>query len=215
MVKISDAINLSCEILKASLPDSRSEAQKLTAFVLKKDKLYLAINKNEEFPSEKLETLKKLSAMRASGKPFAYITGVKEFMSLEFEVNENVLIPRPETEELVDIIINDFKNESPDILDLCTGSGAISISLAHYIKNAKCTGVDISPQALEVAKRNAKKLGLENRCIFKEADVLTAPQFDEKFDVVVSNPPYIETKVIENLEDTVKNYEPRLALDGR
>ncbi|MBO5743047.1 MAG: peptide chain release factor N(5)-glutamine methyltransferase [Clostridia bacterium] len=214
MVKISDAINLSCEILKKSLPDARSEAQKLAAFVLKKDTLYLAINKNEEFPCEKLKILKELSAKRAAGKPFAYITGIKEFMSLEFEVDENVLIPRPETEELVDIIANDFKNESPDILDLCTGSGAICISLAHYIKNAKCTGVDISSKAIDLAKRNAKRLGLEERCTFKEADVLADSDFEKKFDIVVSNPPYIETCVIESLDNTVKNYEPRLALDG-
>ena len=214
MVKISDAINLSCEILKESISDSRSEAQKLVSFVLNKDKLYIAINKNEEFPPEKLELLKNISAMRADGKPFSYITGVKEFMSLEFEVDENVLIPRPETEELVDVIIGDFENKSPQILDLCTGSGAICISLAHYIKNAICTGVDISSKALDVAKRNAKKLGLEEKCKFKKADVLTVCDFGGKFDVVVSNPPYIESKTIENLDVTVKNYEPRLALDG-
>ncbi len=214
MVKISDAINLSDEILKVSLPDSRNEAQKLVAFILKKDKLYLSINKNEEFPPEKLEALKKFSAIRAAGKPFAYITGIKEFMSLEFEVNEDVLIPRPETEELVEAIISDFENSSPHILDLCTGSGAICISLAHYIKNARCTGVDISSKALDLAKKNAKRLGLEEKCTFKKADVLTNYDFGEKFDIVVSNPPYIETCVIESLDNTVKNYEPRLALDG-
>lgn len=214
MVKISDAINLSDEILKASLPDSRNEAQRLVAFILKKDKLYLSINKNEKFPPEKLETLKKISAIRAAGKPFAYITGIKEFMSLEFEVNQDVLIPRPETEELVEAIISDFENSSPDILDLCTGSGAICISLAHYIKNARCTGVDISSKAIDLAKRNAKKLGLEKKCTFKKADVLTSYDFGRKFDIVVSNPPYIETCVIESLDNTVKNYEPRLALDG-
>ena len=107
-----------------------------------------------------------------------------------------------------------FKGSSPNILDLCTGSGAICISLAHYLKNAKCTGVDISIPALETAGRNAKKLKVDNRCTFKHMDVLNPQNPGGCYDIVVSNPPYIETAVIETLDSTVKNYEPLLALDG-
>jgi len=214
MVRISDAIAISQEILKESIPDSRSEAQKLLGYVLKKDKIYLATHKDETVSMEDIEELKKISIERAKGKPFAYISGIREFMSLEFEVNENVLIPRPETEELVEVIIEMFENSAPDILDLCTGSGAICISLAHYLKNANCTGVDISSGALDTAKKNAKKLGVDNRCTFKQTDVLNPESFDGCYDIVVSNPPYIESRVIETLDNTVKNYEPHLALDG-
>ena len=135
-------------------------------------------------------------------------------MSLEFEVDENVLVPRPETEELVDIIIEMFKGDAPNILDLCTGSGAICLSLAHYINNASCTGIDISFKALEIAKKNSEKLNLNNRCIFKQMDVLNPQNLGGSFDIVVSNPPYIESTVIDTLDNTVKNYEPLLALDG-
>lgn len=214
MVKISDAIAVSQEILKESISDCRSEAQKLLSYVLKKDKLYLATHKHEEISLEYIDELKKISSDRAKGKPFAYITGTKEFMSLEFEVNENVLVPRPETEELVDVVIEMFKNGAPKILDLCTGSGAICLSLAHYLNNSICTGVDISFEALETAKKNAKRLELENRCSFKQMDVLNPKDFNGNFDVVVSNPPYIESSVIKTLDSTVKNYEPLVALDG-
>lgn len=214
MVRISDAIAVSQEILKSSIPDCRGEAQKLLSYVIKKDKLYLATHKDEEISLEDIEKLKKISTQRAKGKPFAYITGIKEFMSLEFEVDENVLVPRPETEELVDIIIEMFKGGAPNILDLCTGSGAICLSLAHYINNASCTGIDISFKALEIAKKNSEKLNLNNRCIFKQMDVLNPQNLGGSFDIVVSNPPYIESTVIDSLDNTVKNYEPLLALDG-
>lgn len=214
MVRISDAIDICGEILKESVSDYRQEAQKLIGYVIKKDKLYIVTHKDEVISQDDLNELKKISEKRAKGKPFAYITGVKEFMSLEFEVNENVLIPRPETEELVDIIIEMFKDAKPNILDLCTGSGAICVSLAQYLENANCTGVDISQKALETAKRNAKKLKVDNRCTFKHMDVLNPQDLGGCYDVVVSNPPYIETSVIETLDETVKNFEPILALDG-
>ncbi len=214
MVKISDAILVSQKILEGNVRFARNEAQALLGFVLKKDKLYLSTHKDDEISDDDFKKLQSLSKMRAKGKPFAYITGTKEFMSLEFEVNESVLIPRPETEELVDAIIDIYKGKAPRILDLCTGSGAICISLAHYLENARCTGIDISSSAIKTAQKNAEKLNLSDRCDFELYDVLSDSYSGEKSDVVVSNPPYIETQIIETLENTVKNYEPRLALDG-
>lgn len=217
MVKISEAINISFNILKQSVQSARCEAELLTAYVLKKDRLYLALHKDEPMDDVNLGILKNISAQRADAKPLSYITGTKEFMSLEFNVNENVLIPRPETEELVQLVIDlctEFKDRDLKIIDLCTGSGAICCSLAYYLKNAFCLGVDISKDAIDTAKGNAEKLGVSERTDFIVSDVLKPLDFEDKFDIVVSNPPYIESDVIKYLDDTVKNYEPHLALDG-
>ena len=214
MVKISEAINLSQSILKDSIPSPRLDAEIIVCHVLKKDRLFLTINRDFEISKFELDTIKALSHLRASHKPMAYITGIKEFMSLEFTVNENVLIPRPETEELVSLIIEENKGKNLKILDLCTGSGAICVSLAHYIKDSYCVGVDISSRALEIAKINAEKIGVAKRCEFKLMDVLKPASLNEKFDIVVSNPPYIESETVESLDTTVKSFEPRLALDG-
>ncbi len=214
MVKIADAIDASFEILKGKVPSPRFEAELLAGHILKKDKLQLLICKNDEINEEDFEGIKAFSQKRASGTPMAYITGIREFMSLDFEVNENVLIPRPETEELVSLIIQMYEGRAPKILDLCTGSGAICCSLAHYLKGADCVGIDISPDAIDIARKNAGQLGVADRVSFAAGDVLNFEYRDGEFDLVVSNPPYIETDIIESLDIGVKNHEPRLALDG-
>lgn len=156
---------------------------------------------------------------RVSKEPYAYIVGYKEFMKLKFKVNKNVLIPREDTEVLVQEIIecvktnfnNKFQNKDSKvkILDMCTGSGCIAISLAKYIENADITAVDISNDALQIAKENAiinnVKVNFINSNLFDK--------INEKFDIIVSNPPYIRKEVIESLQDEVKK-EPILALDG-
>lgn len=214
MVKVSDAIYASFDILKNHVPSARLEAEILVSYVLQKDKLRLLVDKNQQVHFEELDKIKNLSLYRASGVPMAYITGKKEFMSLEFKVNRDVLIPRPETEELVSLIIEQYKGEKVTILDLCTGSGAICCALAYYLGDVICIGADISSAALEVARENAQSLGVSDRCNFICYDVLSPTGFDQKFDIVVSNPPYIESHVIPTLENTVKNNEPIIALDG-
>lgn len=214
MVKISDAVMCSSDILKDTVPSPRSEAEMLASYVFGKSRLELVIHKDDAVSKEEFDKLKELSLDRCSGKPMAYITGIKEFMSIDFDVNENVLIPRPETEELVQLIIDLYKNKTVKLLDLCTGSGAICCSVAYYLEKAKCHGVDISTHAIETARRNAEKLGVSPRVSFVVADVLNPVQIDEKFDVVVSNPPYIESHIIDTLHPTVKDFEPHLALDG-
>ena len=215
MVKLCEAVNKSFYILKDSVPNPRYEAELLAAYTLKKDRIYLNIHKNDFIDCESLKQLLELSTIRSQGKPFAYITGKKEFMSLEFTVNENVLIPRPETEELVSNIIDMCKNKEVSILDLCTGSGAIAISCAYYIPKSNCTGIDISEKALEVASYNAKSLGVDKKVKFIKSDILNSVlNFDEKFDILVSNPPYIESSEILRLDKTVSQFEPTLALDG-
>ncbi len=214
MVKISEAVSLSQNILNGNIPSPRLDAEIIVCHVLKKDRLFLAINRDYEISGAELDAIKSLSHLRATQKPMAYITGTKEFMSLEFSVNENVLIPRPETEELVSLIIDEHKDRNIKILDLCTGSGAICVSLAHYIKGSYCVGVDISSKALEIAKNNAEKIGVTGRCDFKLMDVLNPADLNDKFDIVVSNPPYIESETVNTLDSAVKSFEPHLALDG-
>jgi release factor glutamine methyltransferase len=169
---------------------------------------------------------------RASGKPLQYITGTQEFMGLEFDVNESVLIPRQDTETMVEDVISVIKDgalrgeslegtgrQEWDILDLCTGSGAIGISLAKLLTGVKVnvTCSDVSKAALEVARKNAGKLGVSKNIKFAEGDMF-AP-FDgrfkkKKFDLIASNPPYIESDVIPTLQTEVRDHEPMSALDG-
>lgn len=215
MVKLGEALNKSFDILKDSVPNPRCEAELLAAHILKKDRIYLNIHKNDSIDCEFENQLLNVSLLRSEGMPFAYITGKKEFMSLEFSVNENVLIPRPETEELVSCIIDICQNKDVSILDLCTGSGAIAISCAHYIPRSYCVGVDVSEKALEVAVSNAKSIGVDKRVEFIKFDILNSiHKFGKKFDILVSNPPYIESSEIPKLDKTVCRFEPCLALDG-
>lgn len=146
------------------------------------------------------------------GKPIQHILGVAHFYGLVFEVNENVLIPRPETEELVDWIIHDhtpIRTQNLKVLDIGTGSGCIPISLKNYLPDFDVLGLDISPEALIVAERNAELIGVD--IVFIEANILTY-QTDVKFDVIVSNPPYIRELEKRQMHDNVLAHEPHLAL---
>ena len=150
--------------------------------------------------------------MRA-GVPLEHITHQREFMKLNFYINENVLIPRQDTEILVEEVINIAKRiKNPKILDLCTGSGAIAVSLAKYLTESEITATDISNKALEIAKKNAKINEVENRITFISSDLFTNIS-EEKYDIIVSNPPYIKRNVIETLDEQVRK-EPYMALDG-
>lgn len=214
MVKISDAVKSGIKILGV-FDNARLEAEVLLKDVMICDSLYLHIHSNDNISDDCFEKFISYCKRRAAGEPSAYITGKKEFMSLEFDVDKNVLIPRPETELLVEKIIEKYKDCHVDILDICTGSGAIACSLAKYMPNAKVTATDICSESIDVAKKNACKFNIEKQLDFIVSDALAdSYNFSKKYDVVVSNPPYIETAVIDSLERTVKDYEPLLALDG-
>lgn len=152
-------------------------------------------------------------ARRASREPTAYILGRREFWSLDFEVSPAVLIPRPDSETLVETALELFKQKPPqDLLDLGTGSGCLLIALLSEWPNARGTGLDISPAALAVARRNAERLGVSVRAQFQEGDFATLA--GPAFDLVISNPPYVAAPVIATLDLDVRDYEPHLALDG-
>ncbi len=211
---IKELLSTSVNILKQSgIATPQLDASVLLCFVLKCDKVYLIVNGDLEVSSkDKIEYLDLINKRKAN-MPLAYITKIKEFMSLDFYVNENVLIPRPDTEILVEYVINsDF--DKGKVLDLCCGSGCIGISLAYYLKDTEIHLADISDKALAVTKINADNLLGENS-EFKllKLDILSNIP-EEKYDLIVSNPPYIERKTLKTLEKSVIDYEPMLALDG-
>ena len=149
---------------------------------------------------------------RIKREPIAYITGKKEFWSEDFIVNHDILIPRPETELLIYKIISFFKNKTINILDIGTGSGCILLSILKELNSSRGTGIDISPKAIRMAKINSKNLNLINRSNFKVSDL---SKFNiGKYDLIVSNPPYIPSKDIKNLSKDIINYEPKTAIDG-
>lgn len=198
------------------------DSQILLSFVLGVDKIYLYAHKDEVVNESDKEKFMNLIELRKKRYPLQYIVGTQEFMGLDFKVGEGVLVPRPDTEILIESIIEIvksgyFNKETVNIADIGTGSGAITLSLAHYLENSKIYSVDISNRALEIAKENAKHLSLENQVKFFNGNLLE-PLYDDKLegkiDILVSNPPYIPTKVIENLQIEVSKYEPILALDG-
>ena len=180
------------------------------------DKLYIHLNMNNELSSEEESKLLDMINERKKGRPIAYILGTREFMGLDFNVCEGVLIPRPDTEILVEEVIdlcNDIK--SPVILDIGTGSGAISVSLAKYISSSKIYSFDISDIALKVGKLNAVNNNVDDKINFIKSDLFESiKDKDILFDVIVSNPPYIRKADIPTLHTQVKDYEPYIALEG-
>jgi release factor glutamine methyltransferase len=193
---------------------AKREAELLLAHVLGCARVDLFVRFNEQ-PSEAERTkFRELIQRRVAGWPVAYLIGSREFYLLSFEVNPAVLVPRPDTETLVLEALNRLKPLSaPSVLDIGTGSGCIAISLAHQKKDARVTAIDISPDALEVAKRNAAKHGVADRMTFLQGD-LFAPLPGSTFDLIVSNPPYITQSELATLTPDVRDHEPRLALDG-
>lgn len=213
-MKIEELLREGKKVLeKNNIEEASIISRSLLQYVLKIDRNKLVINKDEEVENNKENEYIGYIKEVAAGKPIQYITNKQEFMGLSFFVDENVLIPQPDTEILVEEAIkyaNQIK-ENVEILDMCTGSGCIGVALAKHVKNAKVTLVDISTKALEVAKKNAKENEVKEKVNFIQSDMFE--NIKSKFDVIVSNPPYIKTKVINELDLQVQN-EPHLALDG-
>lgn len=193
--------------------DSSHKADILLQFFLKMKKTQLVIHSQVDVEEEKVT--KYLNAIEEviGGKPVQYITNEQSFMNLKFYVDENVLIPQPDTEVLVETALTEV-DKTIKILDLCTGSGAIAVALEHFLeeKEVEIVATDISEKALEIAKKNAIANNANTKIKFIQSDLFTKiPK--QKFDLIVSNPPYIETETIKTLSKEVQ-HEPKIALDG-
>ena len=197
-------------LAKKGIESPRLEAQILLAHVLKCNKVDLLVRYDEQ-PAEADRTrFRELIHRRVAGWPVAYLVGTRDFYLLSFEVSPAVLIPRPETEMLVLEALGYLKPlTAPTVLDLGTGSGCIGISIAHQKKDARVTAVDVSPDALAVARRNAAKHGVADRIDFLQGDLFAPLNVEKRFDLVVSNPPYIAPDEFPSLAADVRDHEPR------
>ncbi len=225
-MKIRELLKQAVQILvQNGIEDSTIKARTLMQYVLKKEKSYLIINSEEEIKHEVEMQYNQLVQELIQGKPLQYITNVAEFMGLKFYVNENVLIPQPDTEILVEEAIKEIKQirktkpeQTIRILDLCTGSGAIIIAIAKHFEmladnNIQYYAIDISTEAIKIAEKNAIFNEVKINFILSDMFQNIKEAGKEKFDMIVSNPPYIETDIIKKLPKEVQA-EPHLALDG-
>tara|TARA_B110001452_G_scaffold220749_1_gene193068 strand:+ start:739 stop:1581 length:843 start_codon:yes stop_codon:yes gene_type:complete len=189
------------------------DTEVLLSKIIGRDRKYIILNPKRIINNNDLNNFNRLIERRKKGEPIAYLINKKEFWKSEFYINEDVLIPRPDTEILIEQILNfSSKNSKLNLLDIGVGSGCILLSILKERKNFYGTGIDISKKSLKVSKFNAKELGLENRVKFYHSDV---DNFNNgKYDVIVSNPPYIENYNLKYLDKDVKNFEPKLALNG-
>ena len=192
---------------------SKLDSEILLSKIIKKNRKYLILNSNEELKKENIKSFDYLVKRRKKGEPIAYLINKKEFWKENFYINKNVLIPRPDTETLVEETLKLFNvNSKLNILDIGTGSGCILLSILKERRNFFGTGIDISKKAINVARFNAKMHQLSNRVKFYNSDV--DKFLIGKYDLIVSNPPYIKRQNLKYLEVDVKGFEPKLALDG-
>jgi release factor glutamine methyltransferase len=201
------------QLLSGPHPErARLDAETILLHVLRQDRAWLLANRDEEADPSTQCTYTDLINRRQTGEPIQYITGQSEFFGLPFSVGPGVLIPRPETEHLVEEVIRLAASlPNPHIADIGTGSGIIAVALAHALPHAQITAVDCSPQALTIARENAIKNQVSDRITFLEGDLLTQLA-DQRFNIIASNPPYIPTTDNESLSVEVRNYEPHSAL---
>ncbi len=211
---IKEAIGKATTKLKIKNIDSpKLKARLLMQYVLKQNRQYIMVYDDKKLTQLQEKKYFKVIEKLIKGIPLQHITHQQEFMKMNFYVNEDVLIPRADTEVLVEEVIQIAKKiNAKRILDLCTGSGAIAISLAKYIENSQLTATDISQEALNIAEKNAENNNVEKQIAFLPSDLFEElPR--EKYDIIVSNPPYIKREVIKRLEKEVQR-EPLMALDG-
>lgn len=211
MITCKEALRQAVEsLVAAKVPDAEVDAWYLLEHVTGMNRAAYFLHGDEELPEEGQKELTKLVKLRSERIPLQYITGSQEFMGYSFLVSPATLIPRQDTEVLVEAVSRGAEGKS--VLDLCTGTGCIILSLAKLCKLEKAIGTDISPEAVETAKNNAKRLEAEAE--FFCGDLFRAVPEGETFDIIVSNPPYIPSAVIETLMPEVREHEPMSALDG-
>lgn len=199
------------QLQKAGITDAELDARLLLEFICETDRNTLYAHGDLEIEDEKMQEFLHLIEKRAAHIPLQHLTGEQNFMGLDFLVNEHVLIPRQDTEILVEEIMRDL-HDGIRILDMCTGSGCILLSLLHYSNDCSGVGVDVSEDALAVARQNADRLA-EKQAVFIQSDLFE--NVEGSFDLIVSNPPYIRSQEIAGLMPEVREHEPHLALDGK
>jgi release factor glutamine methyltransferase len=213
-ISIAEAIQEAAQILrKAGVPEARREAGSLLSFILRRDRTFLISHAENQLSNDSLEEFRTGVERRAGGEPLQYITGVQDFFGREFRVTPDVLIPRPETELLVEAALEVANSVSPIVCDVGTGSGCIAITLLCEIGNAQAVALDKSTAALEIAKVNANNLSVSNRLTFVVSDCFDSLDSSlYRFDLVVSNPPYVSGAMMAGLQREVRDHEPLVAL---
>ena len=211
---IENEIKQAFHLLKNKhIKTAKLDSEILMSSVIKKNRKYIILNPNEILRESLIKTYKDLVSKRSEGKPIAYLTGKKEFWKNEFDVNEDVLVPRPDTELIVEQVLKFCKNKTKlNILDIGVGSGCILLSIIAEKKNFHGVGIDINKKSLSICKKNAFNHNLTNKVKFFKSDV---DNFNYgKYDLIVSNPPYINRSKLKYLEKDVIKFEPKIALDG-
>ena len=212
-MNISNLLKEGSDILKKNnIQTNQLDAEILLSKLMNKKRERLIINSDENVPNEIINNYNILLERRSKKEPIAYIVNHREFWSKDFYVNKHTLIPRPETELLCENVIKLFKDKEFNFLDIGTGTGCILLSILSELKKAKGIGIDVSKKAIDVAKKNSINFNLEGRAKFivKPFNKI----YGYKFDLIVSNPPYIKSLDIKNLKEDIRNFEPKLALDG-
>jgi release factor glutamine methyltransferase len=201
------------ELDNAGVPDARREAGSLLSFILGKDRTYLISHAEDETDENSFVRLRDFVERRAAGRPLQYITGVQDFYGREFRVTPDVLIPRPETELLVEAALQIVGRTAPFICDVGAGSGCIAVTLLCELADARAVAIDKSPAALEIAKLNAQKHSVADRTLFVVSDCFNSfDSRDYEFDLIVSNPPYVAEAALKGLQREVRDHEPLIAL---
>ncbi|MFH0845037.1 MAG: peptide chain release factor N(5)-glutamine methyltransferase [Pseudomonadota bacterium] len=220
---IRELLAITADFLQRKEIDSpRLSAEILLAHQLNIPRIKLYLDLDKPLNKKEVSGYRSLIKRRLNREPLQYITGVQEFWSLDFMVGPGVMVPRPETELLVELVISLCRDEKyPEtqcnrILDLCTGSGVLCISLSREFKNAAFWAGDISAEAIDLARSNARKHGVEDRIEFRRGDLFEPFKKDKRtFDIIVTNPPYIASEDFSALQPEIRDYEPMVALDGR
>jgi len=213
-LSIAEAISEgAAKLAEAGVHDARREAATLLAHAIDRDRTYVITHNDELLTEQQIESFRAFIIRRAAREPLQYITGHQEFFRLDFEVTPDVLIPRPETELIVEVALELLKDVSaPTIADIGTGSGCIAISLLHELSDSRALATDISAAALQVAQRNAERHGVTDRLTLVESDCFSRLDPSVRFSLIASNPPYVADDELASLQPEVRDYEPRSAL---
>ena len=213
-MQLKQALSSAIDRLEAAdVGSPRMNAEVLLMFVLGVNRAYLYAHPERDLTAEDEARYDEVLARRATGMPSQYITGHQEFWGLDFVVSPAVLIPRPETEHLVETVLELARGtERPKLVDIGTGSGCVALALAHELKDVEVYAVDVSAEALALARANAARLGLDGRVLFLQSNVLEALAGVHDFDFVVSNPPYVGFGEADKVQKSVRDFEPRVAV---